>query len=282
MNRIYISDLDFTLLDSNARATEKTLQGIKTLNKNNIDFTVASARSVKSIQAIFPNMEFKLPVIEFNGAFISDFSSGEHLVINSINGVYVKEIIDFAEKNDLHPAYSIFDGEKDMLYVPETTNHGQEWYYMDRINNNDPRLQKEKYVFENNGTDQIVCLTFIGTLKDMEPLGCFLSSCSFSGEISVSFYENKYSGEWFWITVHAARSQKHLAIKDLIKITGKEDHEIIVFGDAGNDKSMFEVADRAYAVSNADDIIKELATEIIGHHEEDAVIDFILKDVGLQ
>ena len=44
---------------------------------------------------------------------------------------------------------------------------------------------------------------------------------------------------------------------------------------------MFRVADRAYAVSNADEEIKKLATGVLGHHDEDAVIDFILEDAGL-
>jgi len=44
---------------------------------------------------------------------------------------------------------------------------------------------------------------------------------------------------------------------------------------------MFKEADRSYAVSNANEEIKKLSTGVIGHHEDDAVIDFILKDVGL-
>ncbi|MBU4483434.1 MAG: HAD family hydrolase [Actinobacteria bacterium] len=76
-------------------------------------------------------------------------------------------------------------------------------------------------------------------------------------------------------------TNKHLVIKELLTITNKEDHKVVVFGDGINDVSMFEVADRYYAVSNANKEIKELATEVIGHHEDDAVIEFISRETGL-
>ena len=38
---------------------------------------------------------------------------------------------------------------------------------------------------------------------------------------------------------------------------------------------MFAVADEAYATANADDEVKEQATQIIGHHDEDGVAHFL-------
>ena len=45
----------------------------------------------------------------------------------------------------------------------------------------------------------------------------------------------------------------------------------MVFGDALNDISMFEIADESYAVLNAVDELKAIATGIIGSNDEDAV-----------
>ncbi len=46
-----------------------------------------------------------------------------------------------------------------------------------------------------------------------------------------------------------------------------------------NDLSMFEVADRRYAVSNALDSVKELADEIIPSCDKDGVAAFIHKEI---
>ena len=71
-NRIYISDLDGTLLRNDATLSDYSKTKIQQLVRNGVHFSVASARSVVAIQKIFDGVKFHLPVIEFNGAFISD------------------------------------------------------------------------------------------------------------------------------------------------------------------------------------------------------------------
>ena len=64
--------------------------------------------------------------------------------------------------------------------------------------------------------------------------------------------------------------------KSLLKL--KEDYvfdRLVVFGDSLNDISMFKIADESYAVSNARDELKELATQVIGYNEEDSVAHFL-------
>ena len=51
---------------------------------------------------------------------------------------------------------------------------------------------------------------------------------------------------------------------------------IISFGDAVNDIPMFEISDECYAVSNAVDELKALATGIIGSNEDDGVAKWLL------
>ena len=85
MSQIYISDLDGTLLQNDGTISKYTREKLKILIKNDVKFTVASARSVISIQKILVDIPIKLPIIEFNGAFISNLKTGDHLIINEIN-----------------------------------------------------------------------------------------------------------------------------------------------------------------------------------------------------
>ena len=48
-----------------------------------------------------------------------------------------------------------------------------------------------------------------------------------------------------------------------------------MFGDALNDLPMFSIADEAYAVANALDVVKEAATKVIGSNDEDAVAEYL-------
>lgn len=46
---------------------------------------------------------------------------------------------------------------------------------------------------------------------------------------------------------------------------------MVVFGDGENDVDLFEAADEAYAVANAADVLKAVATGVIGANDEDGV-----------
>lgn len=51
--------------------------------------------------------------------------------------------------------------------------------------------------------------------------------------------------------------------------------KLICFGDGANDVSMFQVSDECYAVENAIDELKHLATDIIASNDEDGVAKWI-------
>lgn len=52
---------------------------------------------------------------------------------------------------------------------------------------------------------------------------------------------------------------------------------VISFGDAVNDIPMFEISDECYAVENAVDELKAVATAVIGSNEEDSVAKWMLE-----
>ena len=51
--------------------------------------------------------------------------------------------------------------------------------------------------------------------------------------------------------------------------------KVVAFGDSVNDMPMFRAADEAYAVDNALEDLKGIATGIIGRNDEDAVARFL-------
>ena len=90
------------------------------------------------------------------------------------------------------------------------------------------------------------------------------------------FHQELYRSE-YWCEIMPADTSKGMAAKALRGILGAE--KIVAFGDAKNDRSLFLEADESYAVKNADESLKELATEVIGYSEEDAVAKFIRENL---
>ena len=76
-----------------------------------------------------------------------------------------------------------------------------------------------------------------------------------------------------WIDIHHSDASKGSAVDILRKQLGVS--RVVCFGDSDNDISMFAKADEAYAPANAKPQVREAATEVIGHHDEDGIARFL-------
>jgi hydroxymethylpyrimidine pyrophosphatase-like HAD family hydrolase len=57
--------------------------------------------------------------------------------------------------------------------------------------------------------------------------------------------------------------------------------KVVVFGYGRNDIDMFKVADESYAVKNAVDDLKNIATGVIDMNDNDAVAKWLKENIGV-
>src|ERR671918_2485585 len=81
---LYISDLDGTLLTSNASLSPFSRRTLSRLLQEGLPFTVATARSLVSVAMMLDGLPLPFPIIEFHGAFLSDLETGRHELTNNI------------------------------------------------------------------------------------------------------------------------------------------------------------------------------------------------------
>ncbi|MEH1855227.1 MAG: HAD family hydrolase [Nostoc sp.] len=166
MNTLYVSDLDGTLLGDNAILSSFSKKILDELLHQGLQFTVASARSVVSMQAILKDLNLRLPIIEFNGAFISDLDSGRHEIINSICPSVVESIYKLILEFGCVPFISSFNGTEDCVYYQDVMNDGMLWHINERLTSKDRRLRSIEDL-TLSFSDQIVCLTVIGHAQEL-------------------------------------------------------------------------------------------------------------------
>jgi Cof subfamily protein (haloacid dehalogenase superfamily) len=248
----------------------------KLLNRG-INITVATARSLASIKKILKDLELDLPVISFNGGYVSDYKSCEHLAINNISHSLAYKLYEYIS-NSSGCLISTFDGEKDVLYYDRVSSEGHQQYIDDR------ERFFGKTLPQLNGLDElenskIMAFTVIDQKDKIVSLYNALRS-EFSDQVIIHHWEDMYYQPWYWLTIHSLESTKAKAIKTLEHMVDITYDELVVFGDNLNDIEMFQYADKAYAVENAVEAIKELATEVIDHHELDGVVKQIMKLEG--
>jgi Cof subfamily protein (haloacid dehalogenase superfamily) len=276
ISKIYISDLDGTLLQNNGTLSDFSKRELTHLLNNGLYFTVASARSVVAMRKILADVPIQLPVIEFNGAFISDLATGRHEIINQLEQELVPEILHLVNKHDCIPFISSFNGNEDCLYYERVTNYGMQWYFDDRTHHKDKRL-RHTAKHSQNFKDQIVCFTIIDQKEKLLDLAAAIKEHSM-GKVEIHLFENQYSPGWYWLTVHDKRASKDQAIQVLLERLGISKNELTVFGDNSNDIKMFKLAGQSVAVSNATEELKQYASQIIGTNEEDSVVRYIMKN----
>lgn len=273
---LYLSDLDGTLLNAQGMVSERTRLGLLVLLEKGVQITLASARSHFSITKLFGDLPFALPIIEFNGAFITDYKTGEHLEVNALGRDLGEDIFDRILTAGQRPFVCSYNGKEDCLHFDTLSNPGMVWYEDRRREAADPRLRQTKDLRATMSED-VVSLTVMDQGEgNIRALRDELAD-AFGDRLQLYCYENEYSKGTWWLTVHHARASKHIAMRSLQQRFAPG-AELVALGDNVNDIEMLRAADRAVAVENAVPELKRLAGQIIPHHDTDSVIQFLEAD----
>lgn len=276
--KLYVTDLDGTLLNSQGEISEYSVQVLNHLIRRGVLITVASARSLASIKKILKNVNLTLPVVSFNGGYVSNIHTEKHLVVNEINKHLSEELYDYI-KVDHGMFISTNRHGKDVLCYDRMSSIGMSDYHKDREEFLNVSVNKIED-FDELDNYKIMTYTVIDTKETILDLKDRLNR-KYGGSIVVDAWEDMYYKPWFWLTIHSINSTKACGLMNLCKLVDST-YDVIVFGDNNNDVEMFKYAAQSYAVVNAVDELKTHATGIIGHHDDDSVVKKILELEGEQ
>lgn len=271
---LYISDLDGTLLDEEGCLSNASKESLLKLIELDVLFTVASARSVQSIQRLLEDIPLKLPIVAFNGAYISDFKTGQHYIINSIEKKLAHSLFELLTPYGV--LSSLHTNGVDALFHSGTLSTGTKDYIEDR--ERDLKVKVNAIEAIPIGSE-IMAFTVIDTKKNILELKEKLASYD---NIIVDAWEDMYYKPWYWLSIHSNESTKANGIKALKNMMTMQVDQLIVFGDNTNDIEMFTLADLSCAVDNAVDSLKNIADEIIGPHIHNSVVRKIADMEGIQ
>ena len=265
---LYVSDLDGTLMHKDLKISDFSVKTINALVEKGVAFTYATARSISSAGTITKDLKLNLPVITRNGAVLADNNTGKIIEKALFTEKEVEMLKDMLPELPKTGFVSCYFGD-DMKKVFAGSLHTAELQgYLDYYKD-DPSVVTVSALSEmfmgNPGY-----VTIIGNKVETEPL--YLRTREYNGWECL-FQKDVYRDE-YWLEIAPRNSTKAKSILKLKEEYGFD--KLVVFGDSANDITMFKIADEAYAVSNAVDELKALATGIIGSNEEDAVAKFLI------
>ncbi len=271
---LYISDLDGTLLSSSGTLSQDSIQRLNRLIDRGLKFTIATARNYDSARPILKGLNLKIPAVLFNGVYLTDFDTGQNVILaDFITQEVVDDLLQIVMPLDLHPfIYSYLpNGCGHRVYYREATNPGAT-AYLTSLDGDGRLCQVDNYAFADD--EKVSGFLLIDNQKTLEPVYQTLNK-KYPDDISLYFAEDVSLKNYHWLQAYHQEATKANMIKLLSQHLKHPLENIVVFGDYLNDLSMFEIAGRAIAVSNALPEVKQAAHEIIGSNDSCAVIDYL-------
>jgi hydroxymethylpyrimidine pyrophosphatase-like HAD family hydrolase len=167
---LFVSDLDGTLLNSQKMLSEQTISLLNQLLHQGIQFTVATARSFESAQAILAPLHLSLPMVLFNGVFIYDPIQRRYLVSQFLSEPIVKEVLEFLARHHIHPLlYTQDTTGASHVYYTGIRNQSEDRYITDRLANGDTRFRLVSS-FQQAITEHVITINAIHSKHVLDPL----------------------------------------------------------------------------------------------------------------
>lgn len=269
MKTLYLSDLDGTLLDNNSKISAKSAEIINKLTDKGVLFTAATARTFSTVMPIFSGVKLNCPLVLMNGVNIFDPKKKKTVVSHPIDFETGHKIVDIFHKYGKYPLiYYENDSKMKVEYQKLLTQHQKDYVGLRQQFYHKDFVQVDEYSLHGNNN-----FIYVVTLDKEEEIRPIYNEILALGNLDINFYCDTYSGEHF-LEVAKKGITKASGALFVKEYTGAD--KIIAFGDNMNDMPLFEIADECYAVENACDELKSVATGVIGRNDEDAVAKFIL------
>lgn len=270
MRTLYVSDLDGTLLNRKDRIGTESLRIINGLVEKGMLFTYATARSFSSASIVAQGLHVKLPVIVYNGGFITEPDTGKPLYSLFFTGEEAGYVQARLQKCGISPlVYACVDQKERVTWNGARENDGIRHYRESRAGDKRLRiLPDDAGLYEGD----IFYFNCIGDREELLPVyEIFAKDDRFRCTLQQELYRPEYFCEI--MPKKASKAEAIGRLKEHLKCD-----RIVTFGDAINDIPMFEISDECYAVENAAEKLKEIATGVIGTNVQDGVAKWLEKN----
>ncbi|MGX7108464.1 Cof-type HAD-IIB family hydrolase [Facklamia miroungae] len=260
MFKLFISDLDDTLLDKDKKWSPDFKQFRKILDEKKVAFTLATGRSAQAVQSIVDELDLKIPYATSNGANI--MLQGKVIQSFSFPVGPLRPLIEVALSMGLTVIY-VIDGVEYAFSKTEFIRHEMKQNFTDQIirpirSEDWANLKVDKFLIVDDHPD--TGLTRLHALVN---------------GLKPEYHYLTYS-DWA-MDIVAADLNKGKALHWIADYLGVKPEEVIAAGDNHNDIDLLKQAGRSIAAYNALDEVKRVSMITAKKSGGDGVIEEVLK-----
>lgn len=276
MKTLYVSDLDGTLLQPDARLSERTVSLLNRSIAQGKLFTIATARTPATVARILAGVDMKLPAIVITGAAMWDTVTGRYSHVCHFDPDAVAELLRIYAETDT--STFMFTLEYDMIDIYHQQGALlplQKEFMEERLASPYKRFHIDPHGADTLPEDLSHTILFYTMLDDAKASSTYDLIKDLPG-VKAQYYHDIYGPRTGILEAFPSDATKANAVRNLADAIGAD--RIVCFGDNNNDLPMMGVADLAVAVDNALPEVKAAADIVIGPNTSDSVAEFINLD----
>lgn len=254
---LLVTDMDGTMLTTDKRISNENIEAIRAFQQAGGRFSIASGRSIPSLEHYVDLLQIDTPVILYNGGAIYDFGKKEIVWHSVLNNTAVGYIQDVYEK---FPQVGIEILLDDKIYVARSNDIVKRHLDTEHLNYTETTIEsappgwfKVLFALEPSLMDEFETYMLSKGYGDV----CFVRS---------------YTHYFEMLPVGCSKGG---ALVHLAEVTGTPLEHTVAIGDYFNDAEMLRTAGLGVAVENAPDEIKEIAGLVVCDNDHHAIADLI-------
>lgn len=266
--KLIATDMDGTLLDPKGQVDLPRLEKLlDQLEEREIRFVIATGNEIHRVKQLLGHLTERVVLIVANGARI--FEGNQLLQAQTWDDDMVNRALEFFKGRECQDQFVVTSMNGG--FVKEGTVFTQLENFMT------PEMI-ELFYQRMNFVEELESHLFGGVLKMSLVVGEERSD-SVLEEINQLFngYVQAVSSGYGCIDILQAGIHKAWGLQELLKRWGIKAEEIMAFGDSENDVEMLQLAGIAYAMENADDKAKAVATDFAPSNSQAGVYQ-VLED----
>lgn len=260
--KLVVSDVDGTLVTHDKRITDAARVAVEKLRAAGIGFTVVSSRPTVGMEFLIKPLALTLPFGSFNGSSIVDPSLraiAQHL----IPAATAHDAIELLDQFGVD--VWLFTNEQWLIRNPD----GEYVAHEQRAIMHDPVPVASFAPYLNNACK------IVGASSDP----ALLVRCEAAMRQTVGTQATAVRSQTYYLDITPPGHDKGTFVADIEARLGVSPQAVATIGDMQNDLPMFARSGMSFAMGNAADEIKRLATHVTASNEEDGfakAIDAIL------
>ena len=257
--KLFISDLDDSLLRGDQTIGERTERALKELEKRGVTIALASGRIYSAMQRYVKQLGVTAPAVAFNGAMIVDTATGEPIQRTFIDTDLAREALKTCEDMGLY----VQSYDEKGYFFEKACEYSA---YYERVSGvKGVELGKPASECVTQAMPKIVTINTPERTQELLPI----LKKRFEGKLDVSISKPMY------IEMTHPDANKGAALKQLCGMLGIDMCDVMACGDGLNDLGMINAAGLGVVVANARQAVRDNADIVCPSNDDEGIAQLI-------